>query len=73
MIRGDPFDEFMEDSRRRRQSFHDHHSRERGEFALFWRQHSAVNPPSDCCGLVGNYAHRDTTLRMAVKNLKRTS
>ena len=35
VILGDPFDELMEDSRRGRQRFHDHQSRELGEFALF--------------------------------------
>ena len=34
-ILGDPFDELMEDSRRRRQRFHDRQSPERGEFAMF--------------------------------------
>ena len=32
-IRNDPFDDLSEDSRRRRQRFHDQQSRERDEFA----------------------------------------
>ena len=44
-ILGDPFDELMEDSSKRRQRFHDHQSREYGEFALFLATMCDCQPP----------------------------
>ena len=57
-ILGDPFDELMEDSRKRRQRFHDHQSRECGEFALFLATMCGCQPPSACSGLVGKDSYR---------------
>ena len=55
---GDPFDELMEDSRKRRQRFHDHQSRECGEFALVLATMCGCQPPSACSGQVGKDTYR---------------
>ena len=70
-IHGYPFDELMEDSRRR-QRFHDHQrSRELGVFALFllteFEPELVVYMATQD---VGNDAYRDTTQRTAVKLFK---
>ena len=65
---GDPFDELMEASRKRRQRFHDHQSRECSDFALFLTTMCGCQPPR---ALVVDWSEKtliaDTPLRMAVK------
>ena len=58
----------LEDSRKRRQRFHDHQSRECCEFALFLATMCGCEPPSAGSGLYSEKTRiADTLLRMAVK------
>ena len=72
-ILGDPFDELMEDSRKRRQCFHDHQSRECSEFALFLTTMCGCQPPSAGSGLVGKDSYRGYPSALGCKNVKRIS